>query len=343
MRLSPALRNATSLLVVRLLSATLVAQTVDWDAAVQAAAHDTGFHGVVLVQKGDDIILNKAFSTPEFPVVVQTRYWIASISKSFTATLIFRLRDDGLLSLDDPLSKFFPKAPPDKRGITVTQLLTHQSGLPNKYVSEGIADRAEAARRILALPLVHKPGEAFEYTNDGYSLLGLVASIAAHTDYSSLIDEKIFRPAAMMHSGFWPNCRGSKDILPLSVSLPARMLRPNWGYKGPDGICSTAPDLALFMDAMLKRKILAEATVQEMWAPRRPVSAGSATAGWFWVVTPQGTDAVMTRGTDHGHNSIITYYIKRSLIVVALSSSKDPDGPLLARLLVDKLEKTLGL
>jgi CubicO group peptidase (beta-lactamase class C family) len=314
-----------------------------WESAVQSSVQEVAFHGVVLIEKDYNVVLNEAVSTSDFPVTSETRYWIASISKSFTAVLIFRLRDEGVLSLQDRLSKFFPDAPADKRNITIAQLLSHTSGLPNKYASEGISDRTEAAKRILALPLGQPPGKSFDYTNDGYSLLGIIASIAAHADYGDLIARKIFTPAGMTSSGLWPTCNGSKPVLSLPVKLPSKHLRANWGYKGPDGICSTASDLAMFMDALRQAKVLQPNTVQAMWAPVASVSIGFATSGWFRGTTPTGTEVIITRGTDHGHNSIIKYYPKKDLIFIALSSSKDPDGPLLARQLLDKLEMHLGL
>ena len=315
----------------------------EWTATLQDVAHDLNFPGVVLIANGNTVVFNQAFSTPEFPVTADTRYWIASISKSFTAVLIFRLQEEGLLSLQDKLGKFFPEAPPDKREITIAQLLTHTAGFANKYASEGIADRSEAAKQILALPLVHAPGQAFDYSNDGYSLLGIVASIVAHADYPDLISSKIFAPAGMASSGFWPGCGGPKPVLPLTDKPPAAMQRPNWGYKGPDGICSTTSDLALFMQALTQRRILKSETIEQMWTPAIAVSVGSAASGWFRGVSPHGTEFILTRGTDHGHNSIIKYYPKKDLTIIALSSSKDPDGPLLARQLVDRLELRLAL
>ena len=339
------MKSCIPLILVALLLRSAAGDTknTEWTSAVQNAAHELDFHGVVLIDQGNIVVLNEAFSTSDFPVTADTRYWIASISKSFTAVLIFRLRDEGLLSLQDKLSKFFPDAPADKRSITVAQLLVHTSGLPNKYVSEGITDRAEAAKQILALPLGHPPGQTFDYTNDGYSLLGIVASIVGHADYSDLISSRIFAPAGMASSGFWPTCEGSKPVLPLSVTIPAQQHRPNWGYKGPDGICSTTSDLARFMETLYQGKILRSDSLQNMWTPVVPVSVGFAASGWFRTETSHGTEVILTRGTDHGHNSIVKYYPKKNLTLIALSSSKDPDGPLLARQLVDRLETQLGL
>ncbi len=90
--------------------------TPPWPQAVDAAARDLNFHGVVLVQSHGEVIVNKAFGETPSQTNSQTPYWVASISKSFTATLIFRLREQGALDLRDTLPKFFSDVPSDKRG-----------------------------------------------------------------------------------------------------------------------------------------------------------------------------------------------------------------------------------
>ncbi len=314
-----------------------------WPQAVDAAARELSFHGVVLVQSHGEVIVNKAFGETSSQANSETPYWVASISKSFTATLIFRLQEQGALSLHDTLGRFFPDVPSDKRGITIEELLTHTSGLPNKYISEGVVVRGEAVRRILHLSLIHAPGQAFAYTNDGYSLLGAIAEVAGHTPYGQLLKRDILDPARMTSSGLWPVCPGPLPVLPLSETLPPAVSRENWGFKGPDGICSTTADLARLMNALRTGKILQPDSLEAMWSGKLPVSDGHVTAGWFRSTSARGSQIIWTRGTDHGHNSILKYYPEKDLVVISLSSSKDPEGPLLARMLVNKLEAKLEL
>lgn len=317
-------------------------EAFSWKAEIEKSARELGFRGVILMQRHGHLILNEGFGEAGEPFNSHTRYWIASISKSFTATLIFRLEEQGALKRSDTLPKFFPTIPPDKRAITVEELLTHTSGLPNKYASEGIADSDKAARSILELPLSQTPGQAFGYTNDGYSLLGLIAEIAGKAPYSELLQREIFEPAGMSGSGLWPACPGPLPVLGLSEKLPESMNRENWGYKGPDGICSTTADLARWMNALLGARILRADTLQAMWRGEVETSDGYATPGWFASTTPRGSKIIWTRGTDHGHNSIVKYYPDKELLVISLSSSQDPEGPLLARILVNRVEQTLG-
>jgi CubicO group peptidase (beta-lactamase class C family) len=239
-----------------------------WHAQVSNAIREVGFHGVIRIEERGRVVVSEGVGENGERLDEGTRYWIASISKSFTATLIFRLAQEGAPRMSDSLAMFFPDAPADKRSITIEQLLTHTSGLPNKYAAEGIVDRDEAARRILDLPLRHAPGEAFGYTNDGYSLLAVIAEIEGKAPFGELLERKILGPARMRDTGLWPSAPGRKAILPLSVTLPPEKARENWGYKGPEGICSNAAGLASWMHALLDGKILEADTLQAMWRDR---------------------------------------------------------------------------
>jgi CubicO group peptidase (beta-lactamase class C family) len=315
---------------------------VDWPKEIADAAQDLDFHGVILVQSHNRTIINRAFGGRPEQANINARYWIASISKSLSAVLVYRLQEKGLLRLQDTVARFFPDAPADKKSITLKQLLTHTSGLPNKYASEGFVDRNEAAGRILDLLLVRPPGEGFQYTNDGYSLLAAIAEGATGIPYGQLLKNVVLQPAGMSDTGLWPVCSGS-PVIPLSETLPSGMNRENWGYKGPDGICSTSADLAKFMRALRAGRILQKNSLEAMWTGEVRISDGYAASGWFRMTSTVGSPIIDTRGTDHGHNSIIEYYPAHDLVLISLSSSQNPDGPLLARMLVKKLEEKLKL
>lgn len=317
---------------------------VDWASAVDSAAKAVNFRGVVLVQTGGQIVLSKAFSGTTTPESSETRYWIASMSKSVTATVVFRLQEEGSLSIHSTIDTFFPDAPADKRSITVEQLLIHTSGLPDSYIMDGIVDSTEAAKRILALPLTHPPGQKFQYTNAGYSLLAIISQIAGRVPYDQLLRREVFEPAGMASTSLWPNCTGRLPVQPLSQPPQAAALRENWGFKGPDGICSNTTDLAKFMTALISGKILGPESLGEMWLGRTPIKDGLAAAGWFITKSSAGSNVIWTRGADdYGHNAIMQYYSDKNIILIALSSHQDPSGPLLSRILTTRLEDDLHL
>src|SRR5712692_2693598 len=98
---------------------------------VDAAAKDLRFHGVVRVERKGSVLVEKGYGLP-----AGSTFWVASISKSFTATLILRLEELGKLKLSDPISRWVKGS----RGISVDELLTHTAGIPNGYAAEGIAE-----------------------------------------------------------------------------------------------------------------------------------------------------------------------------------------------------------
>jgi CubicO group peptidase (beta-lactamase class C family) len=100
-----------------------------------------GFSGAVTVARGRTTLLDKAYGEERGTAMrSDTRFWIASAGKPFTSAAVLKCKEKGLLGLDDPISRFFPAAPPDKRAITVRQLLAHLSGFDQSYVSENLTE-----------------------------------------------------------------------------------------------------------------------------------------------------------------------------------------------------------
>jgi CubicO group peptidase (beta-lactamase class C family) len=255
-------------------------------------------HGVVRVEEPGKAPVTRGHGVP-----ADTAFWVASISKSFTAALILRLQDLGKLKLSDVIPG---------SDITLDELLTHTSGLPHAtYVAEGIADREEAARRILAQP--RGPKGKFAYTNDGYALLAIAAEKAGGAPFFELLQREVVGRAGLRHTGFWPRCFPGARVARLSRPPRGARARENWGFKGSDGICSTAEDLATFMRAVAGGRVTAHPEL--LFERKVALSADFAGRGFF--ISKNGT--VWTRGTeDYGHNGVVKL-LQNGTILVALS------------------------
>jgi CubicO group peptidase (beta-lactamase class C family) len=308
-------------------------------ATVDEAARAMGFRGVVRVERGDRVLVAKGYGgrTPD------TAFWVASISKSFTAVLVLRLAELGKLRLDDPISRFLPEAPAERRDVRVDELLQHTSGLPRgTYEAEGVLDAGEAARRILALP----PGERgkFAYTNDGYALLAIIAERAGGAPFFELLRREVVDRAGLAHTGFWPACAPGVKVAALSEPPPDERSKENWGAKGSEGICSTARDLARFMRAVADARLVTARSRDLLFAEAVPIASGFAGRGFFVSRTAAGEKVVWTRGTeDKGHNGVVRWFPDGRLLVVALSDVPEPraDVPAPSRALGDRLEAEL--
>ncbi|MBI4875280.1 MAG: beta-lactamase family protein [Acidobacteria bacterium] len=148
------------------------------------------------------------------PVTPDTVFRIASMTKSFTALAILKLRDDGKLSLDDPVSKWIPEfarlelPTRDTAPIRVRQLITHGAGLPedNPWGDRQLGVSDETLTRWLrqGLPFSTPPDTAFEYANYGFALAGRVVAKASGMPYREYVEKRILAPLGMRASSLEP-------------------------------------------------------------------------------------------------------------------------------------------
>jgi len=259
-----------------------------------APARELHFHGVVRLERG------QAVEERGYGLSPRTAFWVASISKSFTAALVLRLADLEKLRLEDRVLD---------SDLTFDALLTHTSGLPRTtYVAEGITDAQQAAEKILRLPRGEKG--KFAYTSDGYTLLAIAAEKAGGAPFFTLLQREVLDRAGLRHTGFWPRCRPGERVAPLKRPPRGARAKENWGFKGGEGICSTAADLAGFVRALAAGKIVAHPEL--LFEKKVAISDGFAGRGFF--ISGNGT--VWTRGTeDYGHNGVVKLLSGGDLLV----------------------------
>jgi CubicO group peptidase (beta-lactamase class C family)/uncharacterized protein YneR len=166
----------------------------------------------VLVAKNGEIIYQKAFGMAnlelEVPMHNRHVFRIGSITKQFTAVAILQLMEQGLLSLDDDITRFFPEYPVHEHKITIHHLLTHTSGIAS-YTN--LREWTPEFRRqdltpdemidwFKDQPMDFEPGEQWNYNNSGYFLLGRIIELVSGKSYAAYIEENLFRPAGMSNS-----------------------------------------------------------------------------------------------------------------------------------------------
>src|SRR6185436_15348616 len=140
-----------------------------------------------------------------------TEFRLGSITKQFTAAAILQLAEQGKLSLDDPVSKYYAAAPPAWAPITIKHLLTHTSGIPSytglpTFFSTAQSRTEMKPEEIVALtkdkPLEFAPGARFNYDNTGYVLLGVVIEKVSGQTYAQYLQDHIFGPLKLTHTGY---------------------------------------------------------------------------------------------------------------------------------------------
>ena len=173
------------------------------------------------------------------PVEGDTVFRIASMTKSFTAMAILKLRDEGKLSLDDPAERYVPelrglrRVTADAPRITLRHLLTHSAGFPedNPWGDQqlGITEREFSALMRGGIPSSNPPGVAYEYSNYGFAILGRVITRVSGLPYTQYVEREILRPLGMASSTLEPR------------SVPAARLAQ--GYRWEDARWKREPQL----------------------------------------------------------------------------------------------------
>lgn len=301
----------------------------DQATAALQALEARGFAGSVVVACDDDVVFQGDFGLPDRAGRTPS-YWVASISKQFAAAAILKLREEGRLSLDDTVERFFPDAPRDKAGITISQLLTHFSGLPRQaYAADGVADRNEAARAILSTTLASEPGTTFAYSNDNYSLVAMIVEIASGRPFEEFVGDELFAPAHLDDAGFWPTT--GNDYVPPVLHLPeGAMAGAHWGFRGADGMRVSVGDLHRWVRALDSGRALLPESVRLLYGPNARAGDGDGVGfGWFWSDQPNGR-WLWTRGTeDFGGNAIVYRLWGTPLTIIAATNAgpEESAGP----------------
>ncbi|MEI5100853.1 serine hydrolase domain-containing protein [Streptomyces sp. PmtG] len=232
--------------------------------ALVSAALPKGASATVLAARGSDPVYGEGFGLADRARGIRcgrgTVYDIASNTKQFTAAAVLSLESEGLLHVRDRLGDLLPGLPADKRPLTVHQLLTHTSGLP-EFLPERYGDdfaplsRARMLRALSDTSLRSRPGREFHYSNLGYSLLAAVIEERSGLPYEECLAGRLFRPAGMSQTGCVRPRWRETDVAVEYDDAGAPAGRPHrrpwapdgpyWNLRGNGGILSTATDLFL--------------------------------------------------------------------------------------------------
>ena len=229
-------------------------------AAVQRIEREDGFSGVILVARGDRVLLRKAagYADRERQIrnTPETKFPIESVTKQFTATAIMMLVDEGKISLDDSILKYYPEGPGTWQNIRIRHLLTHSSGIEDR---PGLPEsRADFFREIQNDSLGFEPGRGFRYSNGGYSLLAEVIKRVSGESYGDFLARRIFGPLGMRNTGFGEIPENPvKGYIRLDGELRVGpRQRSDIGAAGAGGIYSTVDDMLLWSLAQGSDRLL---------------------------------------------------------------------------------------
>lgn len=295
--------------------------------------HDL-FSGTVLVAKHGEILYAESFGYANrdhgVPNKLNTRFNIGSIGKTFTATLVMQLVQEGKIALTDPISKYLPEFPhPEKYDIQIQHLLNHSSGLANYMNHENYEATKFKLRRIDdVLPLIYdqkllfKPGKKVGYSNSGMVLLGAIIEKIIGMEYKDYLKQRILDPLGMNDSGivypeevFANRAIGYNNIYHFD-DYQIETIREMPAFSD-GGLYTTVEDLLKFDQALYGENLLDDRHKKIMFTPAGPHE--QIACAWF-VLTFYGTKVIYHGGGCPGFNAEFRRYPEKGYTVIVLSN-----------------------
>jgi CubicO group peptidase (beta-lactamase class C family) len=308
------------------------------------------FMGSVLVAKGHRILINRGYGWADLewhaPNGPDTKFRIGSITKQFTAAAILLLQERGMLRVDAPLRTYLPDTPKAWSDVTIFNLLTHTSGIPDfihlaDYPNlETLPLQPEQLiAKIRDKPLDFAPGSDRAYSNSGYLLLGLVIEKVSGQSYARFVKENLFKPAKMddsgydaqsaiilgRASGYTSGASGLENAAYIDMRVPF----------AAGGFFSTTGDLLRWERALFGGRILSRASLEQMLTPFKQ------NYGLGVVIRPfEGDTVVEHSGSIEGFNTRLMHGARNDVVVVVLSNVS---GPMADQLAVDLFKIVQGV
>jgi CubicO group peptidase (beta-lactamase class C family) len=305
------------------------------DEYMNARLDAKGFGGSVLIVKGGKPLAARGYGLADIdskkPITADTKFRIGSVTKQFTAAMILMLQEEGKLSVQDPVCKYFDPCPEAWKPVTLHHLLSMTSGitsitsLPNWRSELRFKDlkSAESVALVSTLPLKAKPGEVYEYSNTNFIMLGAIVEKVSGKTYEQFLTERITKPLKLANTGLDD---GKK-------SLPNAAL----GYTQRNGeiakadvasvilpfsagsMYSTVGDLYTWQNALLNGRVFKnKSTLDAMLTPNK----GDYAYGLIVVTDRKGRKRVTHGGGIEGFLSDAVYFPEDDLFIAALTNNE---------------------
>jgi D-alanyl-D-alanine carboxypeptidase len=272
----------TTILLIGLSLETINSQNLNkpkLDSLLNILAEKNKAMGSLTISKNGSVVYSRAIGysfisdKEKLSATEKTKYRIGSISKMFTATMIFQLIEEGKLDLTTTLDKYFPELP-NASIITISNLLNHRSGLHNfiadpDYMTWMTQQKThdEMLEIISKYKVDFQPNEKASYSNSNYVILGYIIEKISGKPYSKELDERIISKIGLLNTYF-----GSKININNNESFSYKYVY-NWDQEpetemsntgGGGGIVSTPTDLTKFIEALFSLKLVSQNSLDKM-------------------------------------------------------------------------------
>jgi CubicO group peptidase (beta-lactamase class C family) len=289
----------------------------------------------LLVTRDGKVVRSEGFGLAnvevQVPVKPETIFQSGSVGKQFTATAVMMLVEAGKIGLNDPLTKYFPEAPPSWKNVTVRELLSHTGGFgdyPKDFNFRKDWTEPQLLKLVESIPLAYPPGTKWEYSNLGYLTLGILIHRVSGEFYGDFLRQRIFQPLGMQAT----RIISEADIVPNRAAgyrlVKGELKNQEWvapamNTTADGSLYFSIVDLSRWDAALYEGKLLKRSSFDLMWTPVKLKNGQSNKAGygfgWF-IEERNGHRCIHHDGSWQGFETAIDRYVDDRLSVVALTN-----------------------
>jgi CubicO group peptidase (beta-lactamase class C family) len=265
------------------------------------------------------------------PAKPETIYQSGSVGKQFAATGVMMLVEEGKVSLDDPIIKYFPDGPESWKNVKVRNLLSHTGGISNKLydeinMREDYTEEQEL-KKIESMPLDFSPGDKWNYSNPGYVLIGILIHKVTGKFYGDFLQERIFKPLGMTTT----RIINEADIIPNRAAGYVKddkgelknqeWVAPMVNTTADGSLYFTVLDLAKWDAALYTEKLIKRSSLEQMWTRTKLNDGKVEQYGFGWGFDQIRKHKIIEHGGSwQGFNTHIVRYVDDKLTVVVLAN-----------------------
>ena len=307
------------------------------------------FSGVILIASEGEIIFTGVNGKRDFenniPLMQSDIFELASVSKQFTAMMIMMCEEKGLLDYDDLIEKYLDIP---YKGITIRNLLTHTSGLPDyQKIMDENWDKSKVAGNLEIIEYLNKyhtqilfpPGEEYKYSNTGYVLLGSIVEKVTGKDFVEMSEKWIFEPLKMENTSIRSNeekkeldnlaLGHKKDSLDRFVNAN-KFLSSDYAIwlgnrKGPGRVSSNVFDLLSWDQALYTEKLVSKKTMEEAFSAYILNDKTPSYYGFGWRLNKDLKNKIVSHsGSNPGYKTRIIRLLDQKKTILILSNNNFP-------------------
>ncbi|MGD9993034.1 MAG: serine hydrolase domain-containing protein [Salinivirgaceae bacterium] len=300
--------------------------------------HKYGFNGVVLIGQKDSVFYSESFGYSNYrnkdTLTENTAFQLASVSKQFTAVAILQLYQQKKLNLSDSIEHFYPDFP--LKGITIHQMLTHRSGLPNYHyflqhiptTYDTLISNQQVVQEIISknIPIYFSPNRRYLYSNTGYAVLAAIVEKVSGLRFDKYVETNIFKPLKMDQSFIYKGIENEKPTTAATGYLYWwREAEDNYldGVMGDKGIYTSAADLFKWDQGLYHNQIIHRDTLELAFQPWGKPLHFKSNYGYGWRMFYWGQDSVKVLfhgGWWHGFKTLLLRIPQDSTTLIVLKN-----------------------